>query len=219
MSTPTPCLDYLLLAATVYPAGFSYSLHAARRGAARAVSTSFLIFLALPFVVVAPAALVARPDAFALRGPTAALLGLAALAAPVATGAEYVIGALTAYEPGGKLLRRATTQAFWRGRLSPPGYACLAVVVVGEEFFFRAVWIGTLRGPLGLPAALALTMSSLVYGLNHLAFGWTAVASKAASGLAYGGLYLLGGGSLWPPVVAHALQNAILFWLARGRHA
>ncbi|HYY94278.1 MAG TPA: CPBP family glutamic-type intramembrane protease [Pyrinomonadaceae bacterium] len=219
MSTPTPYLDCVLLAATVYPAGFSYSLHAAWRGAARAVSTSFLLFLALPFVTVAPAALVARPDTFALRGTTASLLCLAALAAPVAMGVEYVIGALAAYEPGGRLLRGVTTQAFWRGRLSPAGYSCLAVVVVGEEFFFRAVWLGTLRGPLGLPAALALAISSLAYGLNHLAFGRTAVASKTAAGLVYGGLYLLGGGSLYLPVVAHELQNVILFRLAREHHA
>lgn len=219
MSTPTPYLDCIILAAAAYPAGFSYSLHAAWRGEARAVSTSFLLFLALPFVVVAPAALFARPEAFALRGTTPLLLGLAALAAPVALGVEYLIGALAAYEPGGKLLRGVTTQAFWRGQLSPADWLVLAVVVVGEEFFFRAVWLGTLGGSLGFPAALALAISSLAYGLNHMAFGRTAVVSKTASGLVYGGLYLLGGGSLWPPVVAHGLQNVILFWLGRERHA
>jgi membrane protease YdiL (CAAX protease family) len=52
-----------------------------------------------------------------------------------------------------------------------------------------------------------------------MAFGRVAVVSKTASGLVYGGLYLLGGGSLWPPVVAHGLQNVILFWLGRERHA
>jgi membrane protease YdiL (CAAX protease family) len=219
MSTPTPYLDCVILAAAIYPAGFSYSLHAAWRGQPRAVSTSFLFFLVLPFVVVAPAALLARPDAFALRGTTPLLLGLAVFLAPVALGVEYLIGALAAYEPGGKLLRRVMTQAFWRGQLSPADYLMLAVVVIGEEFFFRAMWLGTLSGSLGLPAALALGISSLAYGLNHMAFGRTAVASKTASGLVYGGLYLLGGGSLWLPVAAHGLQNAILFRLAGERHA
>jgi membrane protease YdiL (CAAX protease family) len=59
----------------------------------------------------------------------------------------------------------------------------------------------------------------VAYGLNHLAFGATAVVAKTAMGLLYAGLYLLGGRSVWLPIVTHALQNIALFHLAREDHA
>jgi membrane protease YdiL (CAAX protease family) len=218
MSTPTLYLECLILAATAYPAGFSYSLFAARRGAAGGVSTPFLLFLALPFVVVALAVAAARPDLLALRGASPSLLLLAALLAPVALAVEYLIHGIATYETGGKFLRAVTMQRFWQGALSPVDCMLLGVVVVGEEFFFRAVWLGTLHGLDGFPAALALLFSSVVYGLNHLAYGRVSVAAKTSSGFIYGGIYLLGGESLWLPVITHGLQNLILFKLARERH-
>lgn len=219
MSTPTLYLEWLILAATAYPAGFSYSLFATRSGAASAVSTPFLFFLALPFVVVSLASAAIRPEAFVLRGvPPLLLLALAVLLAPVALAVEYLLHALMTYEPGGKLLRRVTMQRFWQGRLSPVDGVLLGIVVVGEEFFFREIWLGMLNQSLGLPAMLALLLSSAAYGFNHLAFGRISVISKTASGLIYGGLYLLGGQSLWLPVVAHGVQNVILFQFARERH-
>jgi membrane protease YdiL (CAAX protease family) len=218
MSTPTPYLECLILAATAYPAGFSYSLFAARRGAASAVSTPFLFFLALPFVVVSLALAAIRPEAFVLRGAPPLLLALAVLLAPVALAIEYLLHALMTYEPGGKLLRSITVQRFWRGRLSPVDGVLLGVVVIGEEFFFREIWLGMLNQSLGLPAVLALLLSSVAYGFNHLAFGRISVISKTASVLIYGGLYLLGGNSLWLPVVVHGVQNVILFQFGRERH-
>jgi membrane protease YdiL (CAAX protease family) len=218
MSTPTLYLEWLILAATAYPAGFSYSLFAARRGAAGAVSTSFLFYLALPFVAVSLAVLAARPELFALRGTTPLMLVLAALLAPVALVVEYLIHALATYERGGKFLRGVRIQQFWQGRLSLVDGVLLGAVVVGEELFFREVWLGTLYHSNGLPGALALLLSSAIYGFNHLAYGSLSVASKTASGLIYGGLYLLGGKSLLLPVVTHGLQNIILFKLTRERH-
>jgi len=218
MSTPTLYLDWLILAATAYPAGFSYSLFAARRGGAGAVSTPFLFYLAFPFVAVSLAVWATRPGALALRGTSAPLLVVAVLLAPVALAVEYLIHALATYERGAKLLRGVTMQRFWQGGLSPVDCVLLGVVVVGEEFFFREVWLGTLHDSHGFAAALALLLSSVVYGCNHLAYGPVSVASKTASGLIYGGLYLLGGKSLWLPVVTHGLQNIILFKLTRERH-
>lgn len=218
MSTPTLYLECLILAATAYPAGFSYSLFAARRGTAGAVSTPFLFYLAFPFVAVSLAVLATRTESLALRGTTLPLVALAALLAPVALAVEYLIHAIVTYKPGGKLLRGASMQRFWQGGLSPVDCVLLGVVVVGEEFFFREVWLGTLYHSSVLTAALALLLSSAVYGFNHLAYGPVSVASKTASGLIYGGLYLLGGKSLWLPVVTHGLQNIILFKLTRERH-
>lgn len=216
MSTPIPYLECLMLAATAYPAGFSYSLFMARRGTARTVSTPFLLYLAFPFVVVSLAVVAARPELFTLKWTTPLLLALAALFAPVALVVEYLIHAFATYRRGGKLLRGATMQGFWQGRLSLVDGVLLAIVVVGEEFFFRGIWLGTLQHSAGLPAALVL--SAAAYGFNHLAYGPLSVVSKTVSGLIYGGLYLLGGESLWLPIVAHGMQNIILFKFAGERH-
>jgi uncharacterized protein len=102
--------------------------------------------------------------------------------------------------------------------LALPDHLLLASIAVGEEVFYRMIWLGALLA-LGFPAALAIVISSLAYGLNHLRFGGISVASKTVTGCIYGSLYLLGGQSIWLPIVTHILQNLTLFQMAGRRNA
>jgi len=218
MSTPTLCLDGMILAATAYPSGFSYSLFTSWSGAPRGGSTVFLWFLALPYLVVCPTVWGAHPALISLRGTTALLVATALLMAPLAFAIEYCIHAAALYVASGTFPRWFAVHHFWRRRLSLGDHALLWMVVVGEEFVYRAIWFGVFHRSFGLSVPLALAASSLAYGINHLSFGWLSVLSKTAMGLCYGFLYLLSAECIWIPILTHGLQNVALFSLARERH-
>jgi len=218
MNTPTPYLDIIILASAVYPSGFSNSLFTSWRGMTRRVSTDFLCLLALPYPVIVLAVWLVRPEILSWRGTTAPLVAAAVLLVPVALLLEYFIAALASYRMTGKFPRGIALQGFWRRRLSWADYLLLGTVAVGEEILYRGIWVSVLLS-FGLPVPLAVCLSSLAYGLNHLAFGSTAVVSKSMTGILYCVLYLLGGQSLWLPVMSHCLQNIALFSLTRERHA
>jgi membrane protease YdiL (CAAX protease family) len=109
-------------------------------------------------------------------------------------------------------------QSFWNCPLGVADHLLLALVAVGEEIFYRLIWIAVMLS-FGLSMPLALVISSVAYGFNHLSFGGLSVFSKSVTGLCYGALYLLGGQSIILPVVTHVLQNFTLLRLTRERHA
>lgn len=226
MSTPTlypdAVLEGILMASACYPAGFSHALYTQWKGPVRAISTDYLAFLVVPFVAVGTVACALRPDLLPLltwihvtwiHGLNVRLILAAILLVPLALGIEYLIGLLLVFfASGGRgpLLRRVTLPSFWSRRLSVADYLLLGLVVVGEEIFYRGLWLGALHTTFGMPIIAALIVSSLAYGLNHLAFGPTSVGTKAVSGALYGGLYLMGHENLLLPILAHGLQNLTL---------
>jgi hypothetical protein len=218
MNTHTLYLDIIILASAVYPSGFSNSLFTSWRGWTRKVSTDFLCILALPYPLIVLAVWLLRPEMLFWRGTTAPLLAVAVLLVPFALLLEYFIRALASYRISGTFPRGIALQGFWRRRLSWKDYLLLGIVAVGEEILYRGIWVSVLLS-FGLPVPLAVGLSSLAYGLNHLAFGSTAVLSKSMTGMLYCVLYLLGGQSIWLPIMSHCLQNAALFGLTRERHA
>ena len=86
----------------------------------------------------------------------------------------------------------------------------------GEELLFRGLlqgglahWISSLAGPW-----IALCIASLVFGVFHW-LNTTYALLAAVAGLYFGWL-LIATGSIWPPIVAHALYDFIaLCWLLR----
>lgn len=75
---------------------------------------------------------------------------------------------------------------------------------IAEETFFRGFVFSGLRSRLALwPAAL---LSGLVFGLPHVTTGVTTVVPLAVFGVALAWLYEKTG-SLWPPVIVHAINN------------
>lgn len=84
------------------------------------------------------------------------------------------------------------------------------VPAVAEELFFRGVVLGGLRR--SLPLWAALVISGLIFSLLHLEPTAFLVRWLLGVGL---GLLLVGTGSVWPAVAAHALNNTLSLTLAR----
>jgi CAAX protease family protein len=218
MNTPTLYLDCVILASTTYPSGLSYSLFYTWKKDVGGVSTGLLALLTLPYLAVIPAVWFLVPGLLVLRGTTLPMLAAAVLVAPPALVIEYLVTALLEYQPGVKFARKLTIQRDWRDRFSFADQSLLVLVAVGEEVFYRMIWLHTMM-LLGLGAPLAVAVSSLAYGINHLGFGWNSVVSKSVTGCIYAALYLLGRESIWLPIVAHILQNFLLFQITRRQHA
>jgi membrane protease YdiL (CAAX protease family) len=89
--------------------------------------------------------------------------------------------------------------------------AAVIVAPLGEELLFRGAIFGTLAraGGVGLP----IVGSAALFGLMHLTPGHAAAAF--VSGLGLGWMRAVTG-SVWPCVVAHALNNLLWWWLARA---
>jgi membrane protease YdiL (CAAX protease family) len=172
----------------------------------------------LPYAAIVLAVWAVRPELFSWRGTTVPLVVAAVVLAPLALLIEYGIHALASYRVNGTFPRGIAVQAFWRRRLSPTDHLLVGTVAVGEEILYRGIWIGVLLS-FGLPTLVAAGISSVAYGINHLAFGRTSVIAKTVTGLLYCSLYLVGGKSIWLPILSHCLQNTMLFFLTKERHA
>jgi membrane protease YdiL (CAAX protease family) len=225
MNTPIPYLDAVILASTAYPSGLVHSLLSvwrmptpATRGASRGISTGLLAILVLPYAALAPAVWLIQPKLLLLHVTSVWMFAVAIILVPVALMIEYAIHAFPAYRTTGQFFRGIVIQNPWPGKPSLPDHLLLAAIAIGEEVFFRMIWLGALLA-LGLPVPLAILISSLAYGLNHLMFGGISVASKTVTGCIYGSLYLLSGQSIWLPIVTHILQNLTLFVVAGRRNA
>jgi uncharacterized protein len=218
MSTPIPYLDMVILASAAYPSGFSNSLYTSWRGAPRGASTGFLWMLMLPYPAIVLSVWAVQPELLSWRGTTVPLVVAAIILAPLALLIEYGIHALGSYRMTGRFPRGIAVQGFWRRQLSPTDHLLVGTVAVGEEILYREIWVGVLLS-FGLPTPAAAGISSLAYGFNHLAFGRTSVITKTVTGLLYCTLYLVGGKSIWLPIMSHTLQNTMLFILTKGRHA
>lgn len=85
------------------------------------------------------------------------------------------------------------------------------IAPLGEELLFRGAIFGALAraGGVGLP----IVGSAALFGLMHLTPGHAAAAF--VSGLGLGWLRAVTG-SVWPGVLAHALNNLLWWWLVRS---
>lgn len=115
------------------------------------------------------------------------------------------------------------------GFLSP--YALMASALVGpcaafaEETFFRGYLMDELRRG-GFGAVLQCVLSGIFFGLAHYSYvagpgGWSIPVFTGALGVFWSFVYILGGRSLWPTIVAHIINDAVLipsvFYLILGR--
>jgi membrane protease YdiL (CAAX protease family) len=86
------------------------------------------------------------------------------------------------------------------------GYSLLAFAltnaftVVGEEWFFRH-WVQCPLARWGI--GVSVFGSALLFGLVHLGGGPTFAALAAVAGLAYAGVYVASGGSIWAAAALH----------------
>lgn len=95
-------------------------------------------------------------------------------------------------------------------QLSVTQLLILAILAgVAEEFFFRAFLQHWLSGLLGQVAAIII--ASLIFGACHLVT-WFYGVFATAMGL-YLGILMVYSGSVWPPVIVHALYDFLAFIL------
>jgi membrane protease YdiL (CAAX protease family) len=73
-----------------------------------------------------------------------------------------------------------------------------------EEIIYRGFLIAYFTAFVGLIPALLL--SSFVFGLGHAYQGWRGIVKVSVIGVVMGGIYLLTG-SLWAPIVLHAILD------------
>ena len=88
------------------------------------------------------------------------------------------------------------------------GVLIVLAAPVSEELFFRGFLFGGLRGRMSFWGAAVV--SGVVFGLVHLPGGPLQVPPLAVFGVLLAWLYERTG-SLWPPILMHAIQNAISF--------
>ncbi|MGD8511035.1 MAG: CPBP family intramembrane metalloprotease [Gammaproteobacteria bacterium] len=82
----------------------------------------------------------------------------------------------------------------------------------GEEIAFRVLLLRGIACALGHTRGafvIALVLQAAVFGLVHAYQGPVGVAGTVTSGLVYGSLALIARGSIWPPALAHGMNNTI----------
>lgn len=90
------------------------------------------------------------------------------------------------------------------------GAMIIILAPLGEEIFVRGFLFGGMRASWGFwPAAL---VSGIFFGLLHYtgSESWAVVGQLAMFGIALAWLYERTG-SLWPPILVHALNNSLAF--------
>jgi membrane protease YdiL (CAAX protease family) len=233
MPIRTLCLSLLVLASTAFPAqafrlAFAEATRsaatrsaAARSGASRGAVTAAEggavaaqprrirpdLGFALAVLMVAGLAIAVSPVQNLFRLATEPRWYLYAAAAGLAAPFfEYLIGLIALR----KLVPLRLHDLAGKGAV-----AVLAVLVaaVAEEMVFRGIFLPVLSELVAVMVALGVT--SIVYGLNHLYFGWLAVVQKTLTGVGLGLLFVYGGYSILVPIIAHATQNLVVQLLPR----
>lgn len=107
-------------------------------------------------------------------------------------------------------VRTATPPSAAGSPLAPILWAGAPLTIAGgclEEIMYRHLVIGLVTGATA-SVWLAAVVATVSYALMHAGFGWTQVVAKAALGLLFLALLVLGGGLL-APMLAHAGFNAL----------
>ncbi len=135
---------------------------------------------------------------------------------PLAVAAGVLValggGALTQWLADGQAVRQDVTEMSLQASLAMRVVLAVLVTTVAplvEELIFRGVLLSALLSR--MRAALAVPASAMMFGVAHLAdfgFAWHAIPALVGLGLVLAWLRLRSG-SLWPAVVAHAVNNTL----------
>jgi membrane protease YdiL (CAAX protease family) len=208
MTARTPFLSLFLLICAAFPAqllAFGRPGAPSRAGAPGRAGFADRGVLLLPVILavlvwyLAPASGVLTPPAAWQWWVIAVALGGLLPAIEIGLGTVYgwLAGARTVL---------VGLHRHWAGA-SGATVAGALVIAAAEEVIFRGTGLHLLERIAGWPPALAIGLTALLYGLNHLYFGWLTVAQKVGTGVLLGCLYDLSGHSLLAPLLAHLAQN------------
>lgn len=96
------------------------------------------------------------------------------------------------------------------GKLGPLWTQILLITIlapISEEVCFRGFLFGGFRSRFSFP--VAAIGAGLVFGLLHYSTGWSTVPQLAVLGATFALVYEKTG-SIWPPIIFHALNNAFV---------
>jgi membrane protease YdiL (CAAX protease family) len=209
MSDRTRYLDLLVLVSLAVPAQAVRLAMSGRRRPDVLFAGAMAVIAALAYFLVPIAiALPAEPAwSFLPEGPGWNAMPDGTAWYLIAVGAG-LIAPLTEYLTGAVAQRRFSRMALHdRSGTGLLATAAALVAAAAEEVIFRGVALSLLDGLAGVWVAVAVT--SVCYGLNHLYFGKITVWQKTLTGVGFGVLFVLSG-SLLVPLIAHAVQNLVV---------
>ena len=140
---------------------------------------------------------------------------IAVIAAPVLIGVEFIVGGILLKASGTKV-KGISVNSSWK-KISAAGWIATLLLAILEELIYRQLWSVAILEHLGWGVTAFVVLSAIVYGFNHLYYGFATFLEKTISGVGYAGLFLLSGGCVVIPILAHALQNIMILVIGRGR--
>ncbi len=214
MRTPILYLDILLIALSFYPSGVTQIIALAKRpGTSPHLRYMKIGTIYLAAILALAALYLPYYDSFTLRlSLKGILLGLAA--AILLTPLEYGAGYILLRAKGIPVKRGLEIHKTWQNQ-SAAVWALTIAYAVLEELLYRGVWGALLIDQFGAAWYVFLICSAILYGINHLYMGSSAVMQKFLTGICLGAVYLLSGRELLVPVIAHVGQNLILWGVNR----
>ncbi len=175
-----------------------------------------MLMLLLPIIVICLVVWILIPELLYFNIPSPGLITLALLVVPLALMIEIAVPTVTRYLQTGNFPKQLKLQQFWQKKFNPGYYFLLFAIAVAEEFLYRQICFGIFEHYFNFPLWSVLVITSLMYGLNHLFFGLSAVFTKTLMGLIYGSLYIFGDHSILLPIIAHTLQNYIMIRMLKA---
>lgn len=202
---------FVMITGTIVVAAFDPDLEStAAREAAQAVVAIALFGTAVGFALARHGArLRSALTALGMRGsPLGATIGLAILAWGIYLLSALVLTPLLQPEQEDIAVELGTDfGSAWS--ILTAGLLIVVAAPISEEVFFRGFMFGALRN--SLPLWTAALISALVWGALHLSGGNLGVAIQLSLfGIVLAWLYERSG-SLWSPILAHTINNAIAF--------
>ncbi|WP_024833888.1 CPBP family intramembrane glutamic endopeptidase [Ruminiclostridium josui] len=209
------CHSLLVLLATVYPVSIPQIALNFTRGYPR--KNQQILYL-MNCVIVSSALLLLSLILIPMHGKIVIMSEfiwyiMAIISAPVLIAIELAVGGIML-----RLLKikvkGISINANW-SRISVFGCILTVLLAIIEELIYRQLWSTVIIDNLNWGIGAFVFISSVVYGLNHLYYGFTTFLQKTISGIIFAVIFLLSGGCILVPLIAHSLQNIIILIMGR----
>ncbi len=141
------------------------------------------------------------------------IIGIAT--APLLIAVEFIVGGVMLKASKIKI-KGISVNSNWT-KISGIGAFLTILYAITEEFIFRHLWSVVILDNLGWDIIVFIILSSVVYGFNHLYYGFTTFLQKTVSGIFLAVIFLLSGRNIIISITAHSLQNIIILIMGRYR--
>ncbi len=209
------CHSLLVLLATVYPVSIpQIALNFTRGYPRKNQQVSYL----MNCVIVSSALFLLSWLLIPMRGKiviTSEIIWylIAIVSAPALIAIELAVGGIMLRLSKIKV-KGISINANW-SRISVVGCILTVLLAIIEELIYRQLWSTVIIDNLNWGTGVFVFISSVVYGLNHLYYGFTTFLQKTISGIIFAVIFLLSGGCILVPLIAHSLQNIIILIMGR----